>query len=252
MKGDSIITFRLDTTTIIRILGALIGFCIFMALVRGGAMYINSNLTGDGLWMKFNMDNETTLPAYISSINLLIASALLALVCKLKERVADKYWKHWGLLSIGFLLLSIDENISLHEVIVHDYIMQLLEFSGPNHFVTGVLITACAALSSAFFLKFLFHLPTTTRMRIITSGVIFVLGSAGVEAITGYLIADGYQSQKIAYNIGVIVEEAMEMTSVLLFIRAILSYIQENLFDIISLFNIKAEVLVKEQLPIEA
>lgn len=71
-----------------------------------------------------------------------------------------------------------------------------------------------------------------------------------MEAIGGYILSDGYQ--KVSYNVGVIIEESLEMVGILLFIRAILYYIQENLLHHTPLFEEVAkashpEVIVQEE-----
>ncbi|RDV15340.1 hypothetical protein DXT99_09780 [Pontibacter diazotrophicus] len=240
MGKNFAINLNVNISFVTRFLGALIGLCIFMAFVRGFYIYTTGNNTEDSLLMKFNMDFEQTLPTYVSTINLFIASALLALVSKFKRSIQDKYWLHWSILSFGFLFLSIDESISLHELLVDSVILDLFNISEQFHIGSSILILSCAVISILFFSKFVLHLPNKTKVRFIISGVIFVFGAAGMEAIGGYILSDGYQ--KVAYNIGVIIEESLEMTGVLLFIRAVLYYIKENLLEITPLFSKASEI----------
>ncbi|GAB3533911.1 hypothetical protein GCM10027443_20160 [Pontibacter brevis] len=244
MEKSFKINLRVNIPLIIRFLGAVILLCVFMAFVRGLYIYLTGNNAEDSLLTKFNMDLEQTLPTYVSAINLFIASAFLALIAKSKWGMEDRYRKHWGALALGFLLLSVDESISLHEVVVANFMMQLSAISGPNHFGAGVLILLCAALSSMLFLKFILHLPARTKVRMISSGVVFVLGAAGMEAIGGYFVSDGYE--KVAYNISVIIEESLEMAGILLFIRSLLYYIQENLLNASPLFKAEAPGVANE------
>lgn len=235
MKNSFAINLKVNISSVTRFLGAIITACIFMAFLRGFIIYMTGYNSEDGLLMKFNMDFEQTLPTYVSTVNLLIVSALLALVTRFKKSVNDKYWLHWGFLSFGFLFLSIDESLSLHEVLVRDYVMPLLNISGPAHLGAGLFILGCASVCGLFFLKFILHLPTKTKIRFIIAGVIFVFGAAGMETIGGYILSDGYQ--KVAYNTVVILEESLEMIGVLLFIRAVLYYIKENLLNVTPLLK---------------
>lgn len=227
MEKAFAINLKVNISFITRFLGALIGLCVFMAFVRGLIIYNTGDYAKDGLSMIFNMDLEQSLPTYVSAINLFIASALLALVTKFKRRNNDRYWMHWGFLSFGFLFLSIDESISLHELVVGSVVFELFNLEEQGHFGSSILIVSSAAISGLLFLNFILHLPGKTRTRFIVSGIIFVMGAAGMEALGGYIVSDGYQ--KVAYNLVVIIEESMEMTGVLLFIRALLYYIKENL-----------------------
>lgn len=235
MENNFTVNLKVNIPFVTRMLGAFIGLCIFMAFVRGLVIYTTGNYAEDSLLMKFNMDFEQTLPTYVSTINLFIASALLALVSKFKKSIDDKYWMHWGFLSFGFLFLSIDENISLHELLVGRVVLDLFSLSEQFHLGSSILILSCAVIGGLFFLKFILHLPNETKARFIISGIVFVLGAAGMEALGSYILSDGYQ--KIAYNIGVIIEESLEMIGVLLFIRAILYYIKENHLNVTPSFN---------------
>lgn len=159
MEKTFTINLRVNISYVVRFLGGLILACIFVAFLRGFIIYTTGNNNEDGLLMKFNMDLEQTLPTYISTINLLIASGLLALVAKFKRSIGDTFWVHWCVLSLGFLFLSVDESISIHEVIVRSFVMQLFHNSSPAHLGAGIFILLCAAISGLFFLKFILHLP---------------------------------------------------------------------------------------------
>jgi hypothetical protein len=65
----------------------------------------------------FDVDGEQNIPSLYSASALLLCSILLATITYAKKLAGDAYVRHWGTLSIIFLFLSLDEALSLHEVL---------------------------------------------------------------------------------------------------------------------------------------
>ena len=63
----------------------------------------------------FQLDGEANIPAWFSSSLLLQISLLLAIIAYAKKKIKAPYYYHWALLSLIFLLLSIDEASEIHE-----------------------------------------------------------------------------------------------------------------------------------------
>lgn len=70
-----------------------------------------------GFVPKFNLDLENNIPSHFSSGLLLLASMLLALIAFFKKKGNDIFARHWAVLSIVFLYLSLDEAASIHELV---------------------------------------------------------------------------------------------------------------------------------------
>src|SRR5688572_14798317 len=61
------------------------------------------------LMNRFDINHEPSIPAWYSACALLVSSGLLALTGIAKMQQRDRFFKHWLVLSVIFLGLSIDE-----------------------------------------------------------------------------------------------------------------------------------------------
>ncbi|MBT3601961.1 MAG: hypothetical protein HN521_02740 [Candidatus Latescibacteria bacterium] len=103
----------------------------------------------------------------------------------------------------------------------HETVNGLVEFSWaiPGGILAGII--------GILYLRFLWHLPAQTRWLFVLSGAIFVGGAVGVEMSTDWY-EDADLLNTLAYNLWTAVEEGMEMGSIVLFIHAILKYMNEE------------------------
>ena len=160
----------------------------------------------------FDVDEEDTIPTWYSANALLLTSGLLYLISQRKKIDQDPWYRYWYGLTIGFVFLSLDEIAGFHETV-----NGLVDFSWT---LPGSIIVLIVGL---LYIRFLWHLPTKTRIHFIVAGAIFVGGAVGVEKYT-----DWYEDEELlntlAYNLWTAVEEGMEMGSIVLFIHALLQY----------------------------
>lgn len=169
------------------------------------------------LWLVelLNLDRERSIPTLYAFSALQFSAFLLGLIAYTKHQLSQPYSFHWGLLSAIFLFLALDEGTAIHENLITPSVS----------WVTPYLI-----LLSFFLLgliPFIKHLPSQTRRLFIISGMVFVGGAAGVEVIGGqYLHNYGGDAP---YLILVTIEEFMEMLGIVIFIYALLVYIERHL-----------------------
>jgi len=185
----------------------------------------------------FNMDGEGTLPAWFESTLMLAASSLLAIIAAGKQRDADPFRWGWWILAAGFLYMSADETAAIHEMfnrIGHALPIPRHGLISAPWVIFGVAITLVVAFG---YLKFLAHLPTATRWRFMLAGACFIGGALGVEMLSAAVedaLGLGMQppgwDQKgdfpMEYMWYVLVEESMENLGVILFIDALIGYLQ--------------------------
>lgn len=177
---------------------------------------------------KFHLNSEMSFPAYYSSMLLWVACLIIGYIAYVEKEKSTKYWKHWILLSVLFLALSIDEMLAIHEEVT-EYLRISLNISGPGQYAWAIVGTAFVIVLFIFFAKFLFSLPFKTQVRLYISAAVFLGGALGMELIGGYF---GDADTTVLYhNIFVIIEESMEMFGVILFIRALLLYLREEWFN---------------------
>jgi len=160
----------------------------------------------------FDLDEEESFGTWFSSGNLFFASLLLFLRAR-AARVAQEPGRiGWMVLAVGFLYLSIDEVVALHELL-----NSLLEDSTW----TTVAMPLVAALG-LYFIPFLRRLDRRMALRFVLAGAVYVGGAVGVEHYTDA------QVNSLHYNMWTALEEGMEMFGVILFIWALLDLQRGN------------------------
>src|SRR5918999_115993 len=199
----------------------------------------------------FNVGDERNIPTWFESILFLLCSILLAVVAVAKRQRNDRYSLHWGVLSIILLLLSLDEVASIHEAIGQQSERLLNSITGftPTGaiqffwVVPGAIFVLIVLLA---YLRFLAHLPRTTRRFFLFAGALFVLGALGIEMLTAQVvsssggIADWVASSsggvvdresasaipQILKGVQTSVEEMFEMLGLVVFVYALLEYVR--------------------------
>jgi len=81
------------------------------------------------------------------------------------------------------------------------------------------------------YLPFLAHLPTKTRWLFITAGALYAGGALGMEMVAGFY-RSLYWEKDALYVMQTIVEEFLEMTGIVVFVYALMSYISLYVKDV--------------------
>ena len=202
------------------------------ALARIAVFFIITSLAGQifriftghgrlyGLLSMFNLEVEYNFPSYFSMFLLLSTSVLLTIIAILEKKRFSAFVSHWMILALGFLYISIDEIIALHEHLTYP-VRKLFGSAGFFYFawvIPGIAIVIIVAL---YYFKFLMHLPIKDRYTFCVSGFIYVLGAIGIEMLGGnYGELHGYTD--IIYISFVTIEESLELFGVIIFIGGLL------------------------------
>ena len=124
--------------------------------------------------------------------------------------------------------MAFDEGSSIHELLI----MPIRGLIGENlpgfllftWIIPGIVIILVVAF---FYLRFILSLPKQTKVMILISGFIYLGGLIGMEMLGGnYANLKGIHN--LPYNIFVTIEESLEMTGLVLFIYALLDYLEKN------------------------
>jgi len=206
----------------------------------------------------FDTGKEETIPTWYSSLALLLCSVLLATIAAAKKRECDRYARHWGALSVLFLLLSIDEVATIHETLGYEvgaYLLGSMNIT-PTSFIYHVWVLPGAVFVLVVllaYLRFLSHLPKKTRLLFLLAGALFVLGAIGVEMLEAQqLYFFSYESGeakwrdlpvdvKVWSSVRQSLEEALEMLSIVVFIYAMLSYMSSLMKEVTVRIGTKGE-----------
>lgn len=177
-----------------------------------------------GLWM-MTLDGENNLPALFSMGLLLCASGLLALITLLEHRQRAPDAIKWLILAAGFLVMAVDESMSIHEKSIEP----LRAMLGGGHLgifffawvIPAIVLVAALGL---YFLPFLLRLPRRTAIAFAISAALYLGGALGTELVEGWW-REGHGHRNLTYHILVSTEEGLEMMGAICFINALLAYL---------------------------
>jgi hypothetical protein len=162
---------------------------------------------------------EKNLPTWYVSCLLLICALQLVFIASVKRKAMAPYVWHWWFLAAAFFYISLDETSTLHE-----HASSWFDFDGVLHFGWVIPAGIVVTIIGLSYIKFLTHLPRTTRWRFVTAGAVYVGGALGVELLLGYW-TDMAGTHNIVYGLIDLIEEGMEILGVTLFLIALADYI---------------------------
>ncbi|KZL22033.1 hypothetical protein PsAD2_00058 [Pseudovibrio axinellae] len=173
-----------------------------------------------------SLDHETNLGAWFSSMVMLCIAGLAA-IHSILERHSSKpqNWLYWMGLAVGFLYMSVDENIGIHEITISP-LRTTFNLTGALYFawvIPGAILVCTFGL---VYLRFLWRLPRKFTVLFMISGSIYLGGALGFEMLSaGYAGSEGFES--LGYKIFYIVEETFELIGLTTFLSALLAYLGE-------------------------
>jgi hypothetical protein len=160
----------------------------------------------------FDLDEEESFGTWFSSLVLLSAGALLLVQARALRDRADRWFAWWLVLAIGFVTLSVDEVVGMHEL------MNSLMEDTPWT-VVGFAIFAVVGVS---YLPFLWRYRWRTAGLFFLAGAVYGGGAVGVEHWTGADV------NSLHYNMWTTLEEGMEMAGVIIFVYALLDHMSRG------------------------
>jgi hypothetical protein len=168
---------------------------------------------------RLDADEEGSVPAWLQS-SLLLASALLWEVMARREGTERRSARAWRLLAFVFALASLDETIAAHEWLI-DPLREAIGASGVLYYSWVLPGAVAAAVVAAVVLRPVFALPAAIRWRLIAAAALYLGGALGFELVGGALADDG-SSSGLTYRLATQVEEALEITGVVLVVLTLL------------------------------
>lgn len=213
-----------------RVFRTLAALAVVVLLVSLGSELGNIwNATDSKVFPKlvkaFSVDRELNIPAFFSTMLLLVSSGLLACIAFLSYDGRLSSLRYWGVLALGFFWMAFDEIASVHEKLIEP--MRVLlggENLGVFYFawvVPGIIVVL---LCAGWFLRFWLGLPFKTRIQVFVAGALFLSGAIGMELLDGEY-AEVHGKITPTYAVLSTIEEMLEMAGVIVFIKALLGYI---------------------------
>ncbi len=223
--GDQQIRMHLDTRLCTKALFVIAAVLVIVGAFANVVIYQIAETPEANLarvMTRFDLGHEPSLPAWFSSMVLLLNSAMLVLIGRAKSAAAAPFAMHWLALGLIFLGLSIDEAVMFHEMID-----KLISFGAST---SGFLLFPWALVGLAFsiivfftYYKFLAHLPLRFAILFMASGALFVGGAVGMEFFAGNII-DQHGVESIYHTIIQTIEESLEMVGSILFFYSLTEY----------------------------
>ena len=231
------LTFSVRPKRIAKILALLVLLIVVVGAIANLVIY-NIAPTPDHaiakLMKRFDLGHEPSIPNWYSSVALLMVSVLLAAIAKAEKIAASADLSRWIALSALFLLLAVDEAVMIHEMADRP-MREWLNTGGFLHFAWVIPYSVFVLVLAVFFLPFLLRLEYKTRRLFLISAALFVCGAIGIELIEGVIVdalgvEGGFVSMWLTF--AQVVEEALEMFAVVLFIYALLDYLQKRVNNV--------------------
>jgi hypothetical protein len=189
----------------------------------------------DSLAWWFLVVTDGNVPAWVSSLLLLVTALLLLVIALVTRATRGRDVGYWSALALLLLYLSADEILELHERAITPLETMFGAQSIYSRWAIWGLVVA--ALVGLLFVRFLLQLPPKTRALFVLAGVLYVGGAAGMELI-GRTYADGLSIQLVGghyedpsgqinliYPLFGHIEELLEMLGVVTAIYALLTYL---------------------------
>ncbi len=218
-----------------KVLRYLLLVILFLVICNILVIYLKLS-KADGIFKNviyfFDVDHERNLPTFYSALALLVASFLLLIISIFQKNKRRERFQWMGL-SLVFAFLSLDEMTVIHEQLFTP-MQSLFNTSGLLYYAWYIPYGAILLVLVIIYAKWLFKLPKRVMILFIISGIIFVSGAVGFEAVSGYY-DELYGQDNVAYCVSYTLEETFEMCGVAIFIYALLIYMSGT----IERFNIK-------------
>lgn len=205
----------------------LLGIAFVGLLAGGTAAEIGLDLAGRradfGPISLFNLSFEGNLPTWYSSLLLLVCALLLLLIAHLSAAAGLPYPRHWRVLGLIFLYISIDEAVMIHESL-NAPLRSALAVGGIFYFAWVIPFAAFLLLLLLAYLKFLLHLPRRSGALFVLAGAVYVGGALGTELPIGAWY-DAHGGDNLVYGLLNLGQESLEILGASIFCAALVGYL---------------------------
>ena len=222
--GD--IAWRVEPRRILEILLAIIAVLVVLGALLPPPFYQvwlgRESWAAEILGLRFDLNGEGNIPAYFSALQLLACATVLAVIAARTWRARSRWRFHWSLLAAGFLYMSIDEAAQLHELlgVPGVWLAELMGIENRTHAIWIPLALLVVVPVGLAFVPFLLAMPRQIAALMVASGTLFVGGAMGFEVVQAGIWDEDFGNH--AYFGLVVVEEALEMVAVALFLFTLL------------------------------
>ena len=167
------------------------------------------------LFHKFYFDSKFNFPSFYNTLLLLMATGILYHIHLVYARKYSTEFR-WFWLSILFMLMAIEENLSVHSI---------LGSLQPDYKVWVIFIGIALVLLAAYFGRLAYILPRKIAMGCFVSGGSYIAGAIVLQFLGSHSVSNIGQWSFMHAGIATL-EETLEMLGIILFIGSLLEYIK--------------------------
>jgi hypothetical protein len=211
------------------ILLKIVGFLLVAGLISVYLKFIKGLQHGLGFVPLFNLDGEYNIPAFYSAFAIWICAALLWYIFHYEKPMGNKQAIYWKALSCIFVFLGFDELSGIHEnfgrlaPLIWQYVPEL-KISRKWVIPFSPFLLAFAI----YFIRFYLRLSRKTKIQFSVAAIVYLSGAIGIE-ILGAWYSNTRNLPDLYRALFSVIEEGMEMVGIVIFIRALLVYIHDNI-----------------------
>jgi hypothetical protein len=206
-----------------RILTAVVSLLVIMHIIQ--ASLYHAEVLDYSRFLDF--DTEVNLPTFYSALAIMFCALLLLVIYLCQKSTNTPFNKYWLGLSLIFAFLGADEMLRFHEEF-SPIAAHMVNATGLFYFPWVLIYGFFTLLLGVIYWPWFKQLPSNIRTQFLVSAIVFVGGAIGLEMI-GASIAEEFGRHNWRYTIAYTLEEMLEMIGVLLFIKALLNYMQQEI-----------------------
>lgn len=184
-----------------------------------------------GIVPMFDFYEETNVPTFFSSLNLLLTAAMLLTISRLEKLNNKPDVLAWRVLGFGFMLMALDEFADVRMIlsrladgVAGASLVEMVPFMSVAWTVPVLLLLAVLAV---YFVPFLLRLDKRYALHFCLAGACFVLASVVLENTEGAHIKTVDGVRDIPFTIMVTLEESAEIFSILYFQYFLIRYVRQ-------------------------
>jgi len=180
----------------------------------------------------FDLDGESTLPSWYSSLALLWCASLLWLMARAARALGLPHARHWFALSMIFGFVAVDEAARIHETAINP-LRRAFNPTGVFYYAWIIPASAAVLIVVLVYLGVVIRLPGPIRRLFFVSFIIFMVGAVGLEMVEG-IFQTRYVDphSRLDFNLIIAAEECLEMVAVVLFSHALMWHLGSTLEEV--------------------
>ena len=229
-------TIHIKPKKIATILGAFLLLLVLLSLLGQYLRYYTQYEKAFGLIPLVNIARDLSVPTIYEVILLFFAAILLNIISKISKTSKDGFHRLWKALAILFIYFALDHGTGAYKLVyvpISRGVRSLLPaYTSRSWHLTPLLI----AIVVYVFRDLYQSLPAKIKRWVLISAALYLTGFVVSKLIAGIYV-HLYSRENYLYVILITISRSLEISSVITFIHALLSYFQDKKYLISLKFN---------------